>query len=105
MVLLASEAVRAWIGEQAVLAVAAVAGLVDVNAMTLSLTKMRQQGMADEVALLGVLVLASVNCISKAAIACVWGGHRLRLRCAAVLGLSALVGLAWCAALAIMPAP
>lgn len=102
-VLLASEAVRAWIGEQAVLAVAAVAGLVDVNAMTLSLAKMRQQGMAEEVAVMGVLVIASVNCISKAVIACVWGNPLLRLRCAAVLSLSALVGLAWCASLATAP--
>jgi len=93
---LLARAGRAWLGEGAVYAVAAISGIADVDAITLALGAMvagtAQAGMMDaRAAALGVAIAVATNFISKATIATGLGGVAFGARYAvpALLGLAA----------------
>ena len=86
VVILVAHYARAWFGDIGVLATAAITGLVDVDAVTVSMTQMA----SDSTAALGVftavaaiLVATVVNTLVKVAITAVIAGRRLALLTAA----------------------
>jgi uncharacterized membrane protein (DUF4010 family) len=86
---------RAWLGEGAVLAVAAISGLADVDAITLSLGAMATGGQVSAgFAALGVACAVGVNGVAKAAIATVLGGGGFASRYAVPALGSLLLGAA-----------
>jgi uncharacterized membrane protein (DUF4010 family) len=64
------------LGAQALLAVAAISGLVDVDALTLSLSRMADGTIAPATAVAGIAVAVCVNTIIKAGFAAVLGTWR-----------------------------
>lgn len=83
-------------GPQAVLAVAAASGLADVDAVTLSLARLADNGIAPATAAAGIAIAVGVNTVVKAILAAVAGTPRLAVRVAAV-NLAALIAgaVAW----------
>lgn len=65
-VLLLSKAAEQWLGEAGVYLLAAVSGLSDVDAITLSLAQLARGDLAAEVAVRGIVVAAMVNTAVKA---------------------------------------
>jgi len=92
LIMVLSKTLQHSFGKAGVLALAAASGVADVDAITLSLTQMSQQGLALPVAVTGVVIAAAVNSLSKAGIAAVIGGHRLALRVSLPLLASAICG-------------
>lgn len=95
IVTIAAELARRLIGSTAVLAVAAVSGVADVDAVTVSMA--RQAGnLGLDVAVLAIVISVAVNTVSKAIIAAVTGGRAIGLY---VGGASAVAlvaaGLGW----------
>ncbi len=97
LVLLLSEALQQWFGETGLFALAAASGLSDVDAITLTLAQESQQDISPGIAVMGIVIAATVNGLVKAAMAYAIGGRTLGLQVGFPLLLSGIVGLgsAW----------
>lgn len=96
-VMLLGEALKEWFGGAGVLALAAVSGVADVDAITLSLSRMSQQDLVISLAVFGIVIAASMNSLLKGAMSFVIGGRALGIRVFAPLTIAATAGplVAW----------
>lgn len=92
LITLLTEAARAWMGNQGLFAVAALAGLVDVDAINLTLAKMARTGLETAIAIQGITLVAMVNTLIKGLLATIIAGKRMGLRLLPPLVLAAAVG-------------
>ncbi|MEF8792478.1 MgtC/SapB family protein [Thiohalorhabdus sp.] len=76
-VMLLAEGAQAWFGDAGVYVLAAVSGITDVDAITLSLARLAQGELANEVAVGGVILAAAVNTVVKAGMVAIVGGLRM----------------------------
>ncbi len=90
MVLLAVKIVQETLPPSGLYAVAALSGLVDVDAVTLATARMTATGLDLTLGANAVLLAAAVDSASKPGIAAVVGGRRLGL----VFGLATLAAVA-----------
>ncbi|MDY0884646.1 MgtC/SapB family protein [Dongia soli] len=90
IIMLISELATTYIGAHAIYPVAAISGVVDVDALTLSMARISGRGGSDaaggtggqisaEAAIIAILLAAGVNTVAKAAMAAGIGGKRLGL--------------------------
>lgn len=93
-ILVLGELSRDWLGNAGVYALAATSGIADVDAITLSLTRMAQQSITVQTAVIGIVIAAATNNLVKTGIASVIGGHKLALRVAGPMLLSLIAGVA-----------
>lgn len=96
-ILIAAKAVGLWFGDAGTLAVAALSGTNDVDAITLSLASMSGSEIAITLAVQGIVLAGAVNSLVKAAMAGLIGGRALAIRVVPPLALAGLLGpaLAW----------
>lgn len=94
LVMLAAEGLERAFGGAGVAALAAVSGVTDVDAITLTLASRAQDDLALALSAFGIVLAGAVNSLVKAGMALVVGGTRYGLMAAAPLGLAAVVGLA-----------
>lgn len=94
LVLLVGHWLKEWLGDAGIFALSAVSGIADVDAITLSLTRMSQSSIATETAVIGIVLASAVNNIVKSGMAGVIGPKALGTRVAVPMGLSLLAGLA-----------
>lgn len=92
VVMLAGHALRHWYGETGLLALAMASGITDVDAITLSLSRMSLRGVGAGVVVAGIVLAAAVNSVTKAGMASVIGGSRIGLRVGGPLVAAALAG-------------
>jgi uncharacterized membrane protein (DUF4010 family) len=86
----------AWLGAETLLAIAAVSGVVDVDAITLTMSGLHARGEADDSVLAKAVVLAvAVNGVAKAALAASMGSRPFAWRTAPALLAASAVGIAW----------
>ncbi len=78
-VILCARALEAWLGDIGLYVVAAISGLTDVDAITLSYARMVGDRTGLEVAAIGILIAAISNSLLKAGIAVYVGGRQLAL--------------------------
>ncbi|MFO7913013.1 MAG: MgtC/SapB family protein [Desulfotignum sp.] len=64
-VLFLSEAMKAWFGNYGIYALSVVSGLMDVDAIVLSLSKSAKQDLASEVAVMGIILACITNTLVK----------------------------------------
>jgi uncharacterized membrane protein (DUF4010 family) len=91
--MLFAEALRQWTGDAGVLALAGVSGIADVDAITLSLSRMSEGFLANGVAVTGIIIAASVNSVVKGFLAAAVGGTALGIRVGIPLLVAAAGGL------------
>ncbi|MBB4285567.1 MgtC/SapB family protein [Roseospira goensis] len=103
LVMVAAKGLEATVGDAGVLALAAVSGITDVDAITLTLAKMSADGLALALAGFGIVLAGAVNTVVKGLMALAVGGPALGLRVAVPLALSGAVGLALAAATGLAP--
>ena len=84
-------------GESGLFALAAAAGVADVDAITLSLARMSSEDLAPRTAALGIIVAAASNSLAKGLMATLIGGIRIGLMVGIPLLVAAVSGvlLAW----------
>ncbi|MEF8781802.1 MAG: MgtC/SapB family protein [Haloarculaceae archaeon] len=100
VVLLVSEQANTVLGSSGVYATAFVSGLADVDAMTLTLSRLAADGTVSEpVATTGIVIAATANTLVKAGIAWVIGTRQLGRIVTVVLTAAAATGLALAVAL------
>lgn len=97
VILLLGEFLQAWLGNLGVYVLAATSGVADVDAITLSLSRMSQDTLALQTAVIGIVIAAATNNLVKAAIAWGIGQKELGIRVAGPMLLSLAAGLtvAW----------
>lgn len=97
IVLMAAKAIETAYGEAGMIALASVAGLSDVDAITLALAKMSQSELGIDVAVFLVVLASVVNGATKGGMALTIGGLPLGLRVATPLAIAGILGMliAW----------
>ncbi|MFC3569087.1 MgtC/SapB family protein [Paracoccus simplex] len=104
VVMLAAAGLRQWLGDIGVLIVAAISGLADVDAVSISMARMGGGTLALDTAAQAILIAVAVNTVSKAVLAAWVGGPRLGLIVGAVSGLGiGAAGLAMALSRALLP--
>ncbi|WP_260291408.1 MgtC/SapB family protein [Sedimenticola hydrogenitrophicus] len=94
VVMLLGRALKEWFGDAGLLALAAASGVADVDAITLSLARLGPADVDQRVVVLGLLIAASANSLTKAGLASAIGGGRVGLLVGLPLLVSAVTGLA-----------
>ena len=86
-----------WLGDAGILFLAATSGIADVDAITLSLTRMSLESISMQTAVIGIVIAAAVNNLVKAVMSASVGGKEMGLMVGAPMVLSLLAGLtvAW----------
>jgi uncharacterized membrane protein (DUF4010 family) len=80
VVLLMTKVLESWLGHAGLMLLAAVSGIADVDAITLSLARASRGGDLTVVAVTGLVIGAAVNSLVKAGMAAVIGGRALGSR-------------------------
>jgi uncharacterized membrane protein (DUF4010 family) len=94
IVLLVSESANEWFGVSGVYATAFISGLADVDAMTITLSRLAAEGtVSNEVATTGIVIAAIANTFVKAALAWILGSRRLGQLVSGVLLIVVLSGV------------
>ena len=94
LILLTASVLQQWLGDAGIYLLAIVSGITDVDAITLSLTRMSQTGLDSRTVIIGIIIASSVNNIMKAGMAVSIGGKAMFIRVALPILLSLLAGLA-----------
>lgn len=97
VVILLGEALRQAFGDAGLLALAGASGITDVDAITLSLSRMSQSDVNLDVVVLGIVIAAAANNLAKVALAVGIGGRAIGMRVGLVLLAATLASLllAW----------
>lgn len=94
VILLLAEWLRVWLGDAGIYLLAAVSGLTDVDAITLSLTRLNIAGtIQPATAATGIVIAASINNLFKAGLAVFIGKYHLGIKVAVPMVLSLAAGL------------
>jgi uncharacterized membrane protein (DUF4010 family) len=94
-ILLLGELLKTTLGDSGIYLLAATSGIADIDAITLSLTRMTNNSLTMETAVLGIVIAAAVNNLVKTAITWAIGNYRAGL----LVGIPMLVSL--CAGISI----
>jgi uncharacterized membrane protein (DUF4010 family) len=93
VIMLLAEALKRHVGEAGILLLAAVSGIADVDAITLSLGRMSSVDFPPQTAVAGIVIASAVNSLVKASLAVSIGTRVLAARVAAPLVVAAVAGL------------
>jgi uncharacterized membrane protein (DUF4010 family) len=93
LILLLSEAMKDWFGDSGIYALSVVSGLMDVDAITLSLSKMAKESISETVAVMGIVLASAVNTLIKGFIFSFIAGFKKSLLLIGLLMLSVIPGL------------
>ena len=94
VVMLAAGFLRSTVGASGVLLVAAISGVFDADAITISMARQAGTGLAIEVAAQAILVGVSVNTLAKAVMAASAGGKAIGVPVAVTSLVALTAGLA-----------
>ena len=94
VILLMASLLQQWLGNAGIYVLAAVSGITDVDAITLSLARMSETGLESATVMIGIIIASSVNNLMKAGMAVSIGGRAMLMRVALPILLSLLAGLA-----------
>ncbi|TCP58449.1 uncharacterized membrane protein (DUF4010 family) [Rhodovulum bhavnagarense] len=92
VVILGTHYLRQWFGESGVYAAAAVSGLTDVDALTISVAQLSRGDLSSQAASGAIVLAVAVNTTVKGAMALVVGGRDLGLRVLAVYAAALAAG-------------
>lgn len=95
VILLLSEAVKDWFGDAGIYSLAVVSGLMDVNAITLSLSRSAQGELSASVAAMGILLACVSNTLLKGVMFAFIAGIKMHYRYAVYMMLAVLPGLVY----------
>lgn len=92
LIVFLSKGLKEMLGETGLLLLAAASGLTDVDAITLSLSRMSQIDLPLDLAVAGIVVASAVNSVVKAVLAMTIGGKMLGLKVGLPLLVAAMAG-------------
>ena len=93
VVLFLSEAMKEWLGNSGLYALSVVSGLMDVDAISISLAKAAKNELAEEVATMGIVLACATNTLVKGVAFAVIAGFRENIRVPLLMSAAILPGL------------
>ncbi|EMP57414.1 hypothetical protein MSNKSG1_02308 [Marinobacter santoriniensis NKSG1] len=93
-ILLLGEFLQSWLGDAGIYMLAASSGVADIDAITLSLTRLSNNSLSMETAVIGIVIAASVNNLVKSGMAWGIGNRRTGMLVAVPMVISLAAGLA-----------
>lgn len=93
LVLLLAEAMKDWFGDAGIYSLALVSGLMDVDAITLSLSKSAQTDLAHNVAAMAIVLACASNTVLKGLLFASIAGFKNNTRVAVLMGLGVSPGI------------
>ncbi|MDR9364512.1 MAG: MgtC/SapB family protein [Balneolaceae bacterium] len=93
VILVMAEGMKTWFGDQGIYLLSLISGLMDVDAIALSLSRMALVDLTQEVATLGIVIAAATNTIVKGFIFAFFAGFKESLKFIGLLFLSVIPGL------------
>jgi len=93
VILFLSAAAEEWFGDRGIYALSIASGLIDVDAITLSLSRMATENLKEEVAILGIILAASMNTLVKGFLFSFFVGLKESIRLILVLLISVIPAL------------
>lgn len=93
LILFLSTAITELFGDQGIYYLAVFSGLMDVDAITLSLSRLSQEGMANETAVFGIMLAAVTNTLVKGLMYAWFVGFKKSLRLLMIMFSAGLLGL------------
>lgn len=93
LILLLTEGMKNWFGDQGIYLLSVISGLMDVDAITLSLSRQALGDLENEVATFGIIIASAMNTIVKGFIFAFFSGFMKSLRFILLLFLCVLPGL------------
>lgn len=93
IILVLAEGMKAWFGDQGIYLLSLISGLMDVDAIALSLSRMALEDLTQNVATLGIVIAAATNTIVKGFIFAFFAGFKESLKFIGLLFLSVIPGL------------
>ena len=93
-ILILGEYLTRWVGDTGIYMLAATSGIADVDAITLSLTRLSTQALDMDVAVIGIIIAAASNNLTKSGLAWAIGNRQMGMLVGAPMLLSLLAGLA-----------
>lgn len=94
MILLVGELLKEWFGNTGIYVLSATSAIADVDAITLSLTRLSHSSISADTAVLGIIIAAAVNNLVKTGLATSIGTKALGLRVGVPMVVSMIAGLA-----------
>jgi uncharacterized membrane protein (DUF4010 family) len=94
VIMAAAKGLAAWAGANGAYALAAISGIVDVDAISLSMARLAPDGLSADSAAYAILIAVVVNSLSKVALATTAGGLRLAAHLAWGLSAAFVTGAA-----------
>lgn len=92
-VLFVTEAAGDWFGSQGVYVTSVISGLMDVDAITISLSQLADKGViTGNTAAMGITLAAITNTMAKASIFLLFGGRKVAFRVMAIFVVISLIG-------------
>lgn len=93
LILLLSEAVKDWFGDEGIYFLSVASGLMDVDAITVSLSRMALNDLSTEVASMGIVLASATNTVIKGFIFAVIAGWKESLKLILFLSAAVLPGI------------
>ncbi len=93
IILVLSEAMKDWLGDEGIYILSVISGLMDVDAITLSLSKMAKDELSEDVAVRGIIIATATNNIIKGFIFSFITRFKPSARLILVLAVSGAAGL------------
>jgi len=98
LIFLLGQALMSWFGDAGIYALAAFSGLADVDAITLSVSRMAKDGLSQQTAVHAIVLASIVNSLTKGVLALVVAGRETGLKVLTPLIATAVLGaisIAW----------
>jgi uncharacterized membrane protein (DUF4010 family) len=92
-IMLLSESAQSWFGNEGVYLLSLISGLVDVDAIALSLSRLALNTLDDSVAVMGILIASAVNTVIKGFLFAFYVGYRPSLKLITILFVAVTPGL------------
>jgi len=86
-------AMQEWFGDQGIYMLSIVSGLADVDAITISLSRLALGELSEQVAVMGIVLASGMNTIVKGFIFAFFVGYKESLQLIGLLFLSAAIGI------------
>ncbi len=93
LILFLSTAMQEWFGDRGIYILAIVSGLMDVDAITLSLSRLSRDELSEEVAIFGIMLGAVTNTLTKGFLFAFFAGFKDSLRLIGLMLLAVVLGL------------
>jgi uncharacterized membrane protein (DUF4010 family) len=93
VILFLSIAMKEWFGDEGIYLISIISGLMDVDAITLSLSRLAIDDIDDEVAVLGIILASVTNTLTKGFIFTFLAGFKNSLELLGLMIISAILGI------------